>query len=104
MHHIRVAAMQYQCYGWIGSAGREPLQHPRKFAHPQCHLGFGEDCTHKSHSQMYAVEELTVNFSSNWATDKQARDLASGNHHQLTSEKGSSPSITAPPRLPVVPQ
>ena len=65
-------------------------QHPRAFARPQRCLGFGEDCTHKSHSQLNAVEELTVNCSSKWAEYKQARDLAGGNHHQLTSEMGLS--------------
>ena len=65
-------------------------QHPRALAHPQHRLGFGEDCTHKSHSQLNAVEELTVNCSSKWAEDKQARDLAAGNHHRLNSETRSS--------------
>ena len=79
-------------------------QHPRVFAHPQLPLRFGEDCTHKSHSQLHAVEELTVSCSSKWAEDKQARDLAGGNHHRLTSETGLSSGKLAPPRLPVVPQ
>ena len=78
-------------------------QHPRVVAHPQCRVGFGEDCTHKSHSQMFAVEESTAICDAKWAEDKQSRDLAGGNHHRLTSEMGLSSGKLAPTRLPVVP-
>ena len=77
-------------------------QHPRVVAHPQRHIGFGEDCTRKSHSQLFTVEESTVICDSKSAEDKQSRDLAGGNHHQLTSEMESSLCKQAPPRLPVV--
>ena len=79
-------------------------QHPRVVAHPQRHVGFDEDCTHKSHSQLHAVEESTVICDSKWAEDKQSRDLAGGNHNRLTSETESSLCKQASPRLPVVPQ
>ena len=65
-------------------------QHPREFAHPQCHLGFGEDCTHKSHSQLFAVEESTVICDSKRAEYRQSRNLEGGNHYWLTSETESS--------------
>ena len=81
----------------------EGLQHPREFAHPQCSVEFGDDCTHRSHSQLHAVEELTACCSSKWTGEKQARDLASGNHHQA-SESGLRTCTNAPPRLSVVPQ
>ena len=78
-------------------------QHPRAIAGPQRRVGFGEVCTRKSHQQLCAVEESTVICDSKRAEERQSRDLAGGKHHLLTSERGSSLDIKAPPRLPVVP-
>ena len=79
-------------------------QHPRAIAGPQRRVGFGEDCTRKSHQQLCAVEESTVICDSQRAEERQSRDFAVGKHHRLTSEKGLSLCKQAPPRLPVVPQ
>ena len=79
-------------------------QHSRVVAHPQRRVGFGEDCTRKSHSQLHAVEDSTVICDSKWEENKQSRDLAGGNHHWLTSETGSSSGKLDPPRLLVVPK
>ena len=54
-------------------------QHPKDGTHPQDHVGFGKDCTHKPHSQLHAVEELTTYCGTKWMGEEQARDLAGGN-------------------------
>ena len=51
-------------------------------------VGFGKVCTRKSHQQLCAVEESTVICDSQWAEERQSRDLAGGKHHRLTSERG----------------
>ena len=68
----------------------EGQQHPRVPSCPQRRVGFGEDCTHRSLSQLNAVEELTACCSSKRAGDKLARDRAGEKHHLLATEPGLS--------------